>query len=104
MPSLNFHQCGGGDGFDLRDDEVRFFQGDDGAQGGGIGHGDDVAAVCDLHAGGVGVAIDADYFAAQPLQGNDDFLAEFAAAQQHDAHCGRRQRGTQTWAGWCGGG
>ena len=50
---------------------------------------DPVGAVGDLVAGGVGVAVDGDDFDAQPLQGDDHFLAEFAGAEQHDAQGAR---------------
>jgi hypothetical protein len=42
-------------------------------------------AVRDLVTGGVGIAIDRDRLHAQALQGDDDFFAEFAGAEQHDA-------------------
>ena len=41
---------------------------DDGAQGGGVGHGHHMGAVCDLLGRRIGVAVDGDDLAAQPLQ------------------------------------
>ena len=64
---------------------MRLFLFDELAQGGAIGHRDDVGAMGDLVARGIGVAVDGDDFDAQSLQGDDHFLAEFAGAEQHDA-------------------
>jgi hypothetical protein len=47
-----------------------------------------------LMAGGVGIAINRDDFNAKALQGNDDFLAQLAATQQHDAGGRWTQGGT----------
>ena len=75
----------GGDGLDFRHDDVGPLLLDQPLQRGGIGHRDHVRAMRDLVARRVGVAVDGDRFHAQALQRDDDFLAEFAAAQQHDA-------------------
>uniref|UniRef100_UPI00311F758F hypothetical protein n=1 Tax=Thauera sp. SDU_THAU2 TaxID=3136633 RepID=UPI00311F758F len=52
---------------------------------GRVAHGDGARMVRHLLAGCVVVAVDGDGFHAQALQRDDHFLAEFAAAQQHDA-------------------
>ena len=97
QPSLfDFHQHRGGDGLDLRHHQMRLFLLDQRAQSRAIGHGHHVAAMRHLHAGCVGIAIDADHFATQPLQCDNDLLAQFAAAQKHDARGGLRKRRADT--------
>ena len=49
----------------------------------------------DLVAGGVRVAIHGNRFHAQALQGDEDFLAEFAGAEQHHAQGGGGKRGAE---------
>ena len=85
----------GGDGLDLRHDQVRALQRDDGLQRRRVGHGHDVAAVRHLHGRGVGVAVDADHLDPQPLQRDGHFLAELAAAQQHHAGGVGGERGAE---------
>jgi len=75
---LEFHEDVGGDGLDLWHDEVGLLEGDDAAQRHGVEHGEDVAAVGDLHGGGVVVAVAGDDFAAEALELDGDFLAELA--------------------------
>ncbi len=65
---------------------------DERAQRDAVGHVDHVRAMRDLVARRVRVAVDGDHFDAEPLQRDDDFLAQFASAEQHDARCGCRQR------------
>ena len=72
---------------------MRLFLLDQLAQRGAVGHRNDVGAMGDLMAGGVCVAVDGDDFDAEPLQRDDDFLAEFAGAEQHDAQGGGGKRG-----------
>ncbi|BBP05083.1 hypothetical protein TPL01_09670 [Sulfuriferula plumbiphila] len=48
-----------------------------------------------LVAGGVGVAVHSDGFHAQALQGDDDLLAEFTAAEEHDAGGGGGERSAE---------
>ena len=57
-------------------------------------HVNDVRAVRHLMTGRVGVAIHRDGFHSETLQRDDDFLAQFTTAQQHDANGGRRERRT----------
>ena len=90
---LDFRQHVGGDGLDLGHDEVRLFLLHQRAQGRAVGHVDDMGAVRHLMAGRIGVAIHRDDFHAQALQGDDHFLAQFAAAEQHDAGGGGAQWG-----------
>lgn len=85
----------GGDRLDLGHDQVRLLGLDQRAQRGRVGHVDHVRAMRDLVAGRVRVAIDGDHFDAEALQRDDDFLAEFAGAQQHDARGGGRERRTE---------
>ena len=73
-------------------DQMRFFLFDQRTQRLGVGHVDDVGAVRHLLAGGIGIAVDGDHFHAQALQRDDDFLAEFACAEQHDPGGGWRER------------
>ena len=89
---LDFHQHAGGDGFDLRHDEVRTLLFDECAQRCTIRHVDDMRTVRHLMPRRIGVAIHCDGFHAQTLQRDDNLLAEFAAAQQHDSDCGRTKR------------
>lgn len=65
------------------------------AQRGGIRHVDHVRAMRDLVAGRVRIAVDRDHLDAEPLQRDDDFLAEFAGAEQHDARGRGRKRRTE---------
>ncbi len=83
--AFDLDQHVGGDGLDLRHDQMRPFLLDQRAQRGAVGHVDDMRAMRHLMAGRIGVAVHRDDFDAQALQGDDDFLAEFAAAEQHDA-------------------
>ena len=62
---------------------------DEARQRGPVGHRDDVRAVRDLVPRRVCIAVDGDGLDAEPLQRDDDLLAELAAAEQHDA----RRRG-----------
>ncbi len=57
----------GGDGFDFRHDQMRPFLLDQLAQRGAVGHRNDVGAMGDLMAGGVGVAVDGDDFDARAV-------------------------------------
>ena len=68
---------------------------DQGAQGSAVGHVDHMRPVCDLVAGCIGITVHSDGFHAEALQGDDDFLAEFAAAEEHDAGGGRGERGAE---------
>ena len=68
-------------------------------QRGPVGHRDDVRAVRDLVPRRVRIAIDGDRLDAEPLQRDDDFLAELAAAEQHDAGGGRGERGADVHGG-----
>ena len=60
---LDVDQHVGGDGLDLRHDEVRPLLLDQAPQRGGVGHRDDVGAVRDLVPGRIRVAVDRDRFA-----------------------------------------
>ncbi len=95
---LDAHQFVGGDGLDLRHEQMRALLLDQGAQGLGVGHVDDMGAVGDLLGGGVGVAVHRDGLHAQPLKLDDHFLAQLAGAQQHHPDGGRRQRGAEDHA------
>ncbi len=88
---LKLHKRSGGDGFDFRDDKVRFFKLDDSAQGNTVKHVDHMAAMSDLHRRRVLVTVNSDHFNAQALQFDHDFLAQFAAAAEQYASRGRRQ-------------
>ncbi len=58
---------------------------DDRPQRGRVRHVDHVRAMGDLVAWRILITIDRDDFDAEALQRDDDFLAEFAGAEQHDA-------------------
>ena len=73
----------GRDRLDLGHDQPRPLLLDQAPQRGAIGHRDHVRAMRDLMARRVGVAVHGDDLHAQPLQRDDDFLAELPAAQQH---------------------
>ena len=73
-------------------DQVRFLLLDQRAQSGAVCHVDHVGAMRDLVSGRVGVAIDRDGFHAEALQCNDNFLAQLAAAEQHDFGGRRSER------------
>ena len=79
----------GCDGLDFGHDDIRSFLFDQAFQRDRVAHGDHMGAMRDLVAGRVGVTVHGDGFHAQALQRDDDFLAEFAAAQKHDAGGGR---------------
>ena len=81
---LERDQFARGDGFDFRHDEMRPLDLDDAPERDRIQHVDDVAAIRDLHGGRIVVAIGDDRFHAEPLQLDDDFLAELAAAEKQD--------------------
>ena len=75
---------------------MRLFLFDQRTQCHAIGHRYHMAAMCDLHARCVRVAIHCDHFATEALQGDDDFLAQLAAAKQHDARGRGRERSSYT--------
>ena len=77
-------QHGGGNGLNLGHHQVWALGLDQGLELGRVAHGDGAAVVRHLLAGGVVVAVGGGHFHAQALQGNDDFFAKLAAAQQHD--------------------
>jgi len=89
---LQGEQLGGGDGLDLRDDEIGLFRFDDPAQGGGVEHADDMGTVGDLHGRGMGIAVHGDDLDAQALGLDGHLLAEFAGAEQHEFGGGNGQR------------
>ena len=62
---------------------------------GGVAHGDGARVVRHLLARRVVIAIHRNRFHAQALQRNQDFFAQFAAAQQHDFGGMGRQRGSK---------
>ena len=84
-----------GDGLDFGHDERGAFLFDDCAYRGAIGHVDDVMTMRHLHGRRARIAVDRDHLAAEPCQFDGDFLAEFAAAQQHDAGSGIRAWGAE---------
>lgn len=88
----------GGDGLDLRHDQMRALLLDQRAQRRGIAHVDHVRAMRDLVPRRIRVAVHGDHFDAEPLQRNDHFLAEFARAEQHHARGGGGKRGTEPLA------
>jgi len=75
---------GRGNGLDLGHDQVGLLGLDQGLELGRIAHGDGARVVGHLLAGRVLVAVHGNGFHAQALQRDQHFLAEFAAAQQHD--------------------
>ncbi|MEA3220435.1 MAG: hypothetical protein OZX49_01543 [Immundisolibacter sp.] len=91
---FDLHQHVGGYGLDLRHDEGRPLALDQRPQRGAVGHVDHMRAVRHLLAGRVRIAVHRDGLHAQALQGDDDFLAELAGAQQHDAGGIGGKRGT----------
>jgi hypothetical protein len=88
----------GGDGFDLRHDQMRALLLDQRAQGGAVGHVDHVAAMRDLMTRRIRITVDRDHFHAEALQRDDHFLAQFARAQQHYARRRVRKRGADPLA------
>ena len=70
---------------------------DQGAQGDGIGHVDDVRAVRDLLTRGTFVTVNRNGLDAESLQGDQNLLAQFPCAQQQHAdssvRAGRSQLG-----------
>ena len=90
---LDREQGIGRDGLDLGHHEVRSLGLHHGADGRGVGHVDDVAAVGDLHRRGVGVPVDRDRLDAEPLQRDRDLLAELAGSEEEDARRVRAERG-----------
>jgi len=90
--ALDLFQHAGGDGLDLRHDDMRFLLFDQRAQCGAVCHVDHVGTMRNLVAGRVCIAIDCDGFHAEALQCDDDFFAQLAAAEQHDFGGGRSER------------
>nr|GEU28566.1 hypothetical protein [Tanacetum cinerariifolium] len=96
----------GGDGFDLRHDQVGLLAVDQRGQRRAVGHVDDVGAVRNLVARRIRITVDGNHFHTQALQGDDDFLAQLARAEQHDTGGGRGQGGAEDACsvhGVCGG-
>jgi hypothetical protein len=92
---LQHFEHGRGDGLDLGHDQVGFVGLDQRAQQRGVAHGDGARVVRHLLAGGVVVAIHRDGFHAQALQGDQDFLAQLAGAEQHDFGGREGKRGAE---------
>ena len=80
----------GGDGLDLGYDDMRPLGLDQRRERIAVGHRQRVRTVRHLMPRRVGIAVDGDRLDAQSLQRDQHFLAEFAAAEQHDAR-GRRR-------------
>ena len=59
-----------------------------------------MAAMRHLHGGGIGIAIDGDDLAAEALQLDDDFFAEFPGAEEHDFGGGGGKRGADGGHAW----
>ncbi len=89
--ALDIRERVGRDRFDLGNDELRPLLLDQPAKRRRVGHRDHVRAMRDLVAGRVRVAVDGDDLDAEALQRDDDFLAELAAAEQHDLGRPRRR-------------
>ena len=87
-------QLGRGDGLDLGHHQVGPLGLDQRAQLRRIAHRDRAGVVRDLLAGRVVVAVDRDRLDAEALQRDQHFLAELAAAEQHDAGGMGGQRGS----------
>ena len=96
---LDLQQHVGGDRLDLRYHQMGPLGFDHAAQRRAVGHGEHMAAVGHLHGRRVGITVYGDHFAAQPLQGDRHLLAQFAAAEQHDAERGGGQGGAKTHGG-----
>jgi len=64
---------------------MRLFRLDDPAQGGTVGHGDDMGAMRHLLRRGVGITVDGDHLDAEALQRDRDLLAKLSRAEQHDS-------------------
>ena len=77
-------QHGGGNGFDLGHNQIGLLGFDQGLELRRIAHGDGARMVGHLLAGGMVIAVDRNGLHAQALQGDQHFLAQLAAAQQHD--------------------
>jgi len=88
---LDLHQHVRGDGLDFRHHQMGLFQFHQTAQGGPVRHVDYMAAMGHLHPGGMVVAVHGDHLDTQALQSDNDFLAQFAGTQQHDAGGGGTQ-------------
>ena len=85
----------GGDGLDLRDDEVGLLFFDHRAELLGVEHREDVARVGDLHGRGVVVAVAGDDVDAEALELEGDLLAELAGAEQEDLRLRGGVRGAE---------
>ena len=92
---LELDKLVGGDSFDFRHDQRRLFQFDNATQRSTVEHGNDMAAISNLHARRMLVAIHGDDFAAQSLQLNDDFATQLAGAEQHDPCSRGGERGSE---------
>ena len=73
------------DGLDLGNDEVNIDVVEHLAQSLRVAHVKDAGFVSDLHGGGIGVGVAGDHGASVALQGDHDFLTEFARSQQQHA-------------------
>jgi hypothetical protein len=93
------HDLVGRDRLDLRHNESGPFLLDQCAQRRGIRHVDHMRAVRDLLRRRIRVAIDRNGLDAQPLQLDDNFLAELTGAQQHHLDRTRRKRRSEAHSG-----
>ena len=91
---LDLGQRIGGDGLDLRDNQVRPFALDQLAQRLRVGHVHHVRAVCHLMAGRIRIAVHGDHLDAETLQRDDDLFAQFAGTEQHNSRSGRAEWGS----------
>jgi hypothetical protein len=89
---LDLGQRIGGDRLDLRHHQMRPLRLNQRLDRFPIGHIDRMGAMRDLMARRVRIAVHRDHFHAKPLQCDDDFLAQLARAEQHDARGRRRER------------
>ena len=92
---LELGQHRGGDGLDLRHDDVRLLGEDQCTQLGGVAHVDRARVVGDLVTRGARVPVDGDRLDPEALQRDHDLLAELTGAQEHHARGRRRVRGAE---------
>ena len=78
--------------FDFGHDDLRLFLLDQPLERSRIGHRDHVRAMRNLMTRRIGVTINGNRFNTQPLECDDQLLAQLAAAEDHHAGRGRRKR------------
>src|SRR5690554_1072154 len=93
---FQLHQLSGCNSLNLRNDQIRLFGFNDCPKRLTIQHIDNMAPVCDLHGGRIGIAVNGYDFHAKSLQLNNNFFSELSGTTEKNTSCIGLKRCTDT--------